>query len=85
MTRRRYLRSGLAVSLMLAAAALAGNAAALATSDDPWAPAIQQVDSALARKEDSAALRAATTPTPSRSGPRAGTGCLRRGSLSPNR
>ena len=60
MTRRgRYLCSGLAVSLMLAGAALAGNVAALATAEDPWGPAIQQVDSALARKEYSAALRAA--------------------------
>ena len=61
MTRGRYLRSGVAVTLMLGAAVgLAGNAAALGTgADDPWAPAIQQVDGALARKEYSAALRAA--------------------------
>ena len=59
MTRGRYLRSALAVSLTLVVVGLAGNAAALATADDPWAPAIQQVDTALARKEYSAALRAA--------------------------
>jgi hypothetical protein len=57
MARGRYLRSGLAVSIMLVAVGLAGNAAALATADDPWAPAIQQVDSALAR--GSTARRAA--------------------------
>ena len=60
MTRRGwYLRAGLAASLMLAGGALAGNVAAVAPVEDPWAPAIQQVDSALARKEFSAALRAA--------------------------
>jgi hypothetical protein len=52
-------RSGLAVSLVVLGLALAGNAAALAPSDGPWVPAIQQVDTALARKEYSAALRAA--------------------------
>jgi hypothetical protein len=59
MTRGRYLRLGLAVSFTVLGAALAGNAAALATPDSPWAPAIQQVDAALTRKEYSAALRAA--------------------------
>jgi hypothetical protein len=57
MKRERYLRAGLAGCL--AFLALAGNVAALATPDTPWSPAIQQVDSALARKEYSAALRAA--------------------------
>jgi hypothetical protein len=40
-------------------AALAGNATALANPEGPWTPAIQQVETALARKEYSAALRAA--------------------------
>jgi hypothetical protein len=59
MSRRWYLRSGLAVALMIVGVALAGNVAAVAVPDDPWAPAIEQVDKALARKEYSAALRAA--------------------------
>jgi hypothetical protein len=56
-TGRRYLRAGLAGCLAILA--LAGNVAALATPDAPWAPAAQQVDNALSRKEYSAALRAA--------------------------
>jgi hypothetical protein len=59
MTRGRHLRSALAVALTILGAALAGNVAALATPDNPWTPAIQQVDTALARKEYSVALRAA--------------------------
>src|SRR5262249_61183579 len=59
MTRRQYLRSGLAGTLVILGVALAGNVAAVAVPEDPWAPAIQQVDKALARKEYSAALRAA--------------------------
>jgi hypothetical protein len=59
MTRERYLQSGLTACLAVLGIALAGNVAALATPDDPWTPAIQQVDTALARKEYSAALRAA--------------------------
>jgi hypothetical protein len=59
MTRGRYLRSGLTVCLTILGVALAGNVGALATTDGPWAPAIQQVDTALARKEYSVALRAA--------------------------
>jgi hypothetical protein len=54
-----HLRSGLTVCLAILGAASAGNVAALASTDGPWAPAIQQVDAALARKEYSAALRAA--------------------------
>ena len=56
-TGRRFLR--LALGGCLAILALAGNVAALATPDQPWSPAAQQVDNALARKEYSAALRAA--------------------------
>lgn len=56
-TGRRYLRYGL--TGCLAILALAGNVAALATPEQPWGPAAQQVDNALARKEYSAALRAA--------------------------
>jgi hypothetical protein len=59
MTTRRHVRSGLAVALVALGMALAEPAGAVATADNPWAPAIQQVDTALARKEYSAALRAA--------------------------
>ena len=59
MTEGRYLWSGLTMSLAILGLVMTGNAAALATTDGPWAPAIQQVDAALARKEYSAALRAA--------------------------
>jgi hypothetical protein len=59
MDGRRYLRSGVAAGLVLAGTILAGNVAAVADPDGPWTPAIQQVDAALARKEYSAALRAA--------------------------
>jgi hypothetical protein len=59
MIEGRKLRSGLAVCLAILGVSMAGNVAALATPEDPWAPAIQQVDAALARKEYSAALRAA--------------------------
>jgi hypothetical protein len=59
MTSGRHLRSALAVALTILGAVLAGNVAALATPEDPWTPAIQRVDAALAKKEYSAALRAA--------------------------
>jgi hypothetical protein len=59
MDGRRYLRSGVAAGLVLAGTMLSGNVAAVADPDGPWTPAIQQVDVALARKEYSAALRAA--------------------------
>src|SRR5262245_44978143 len=59
MTTGRYLRSGVAGCLAVLGLGLAGNVAALATPDAPWGPAAQQVDSALTRKEYSAALRAA--------------------------
>jgi hypothetical protein len=59
MTRGGYLRTGVGVALAIGGAALGGNAVALADVDGPWTPAIQQVDAALARKEYSAALRAA--------------------------
>src|SRR5262245_38910137 len=55
----RYLRSGVVGCLAMLGLGLAGNVAALATTDGPWDPAIHQVDTALARKEYSAALRAA--------------------------
>lgn len=58
-TRGRYLRVGVGVALAVVGTALAGNAAALANPEGPWATATQQVDTALARKEYSAALRAA--------------------------
>ena len=60
MTLVWQLRVGLVAILVLFCTTLAGNAAAVSTSAaDPWTPAIEQVDSALARKEYSAALRAA--------------------------
>ena len=59
MTRGRWLRTGIGVVLVVAGTALAGNVAALADSEGPWTTAIRQVDVALARKEYSAALRAA--------------------------
>jgi hypothetical protein len=49
-----------AAILMTLGTALAGHAAVGAPdASDPWTPAIERVDSALARKEYSAALRAA--------------------------
>ena len=59
MTRGRYLRSGVAITLAAVVMTTAGSVAALATPDSPWALAIRQVDTALARKEYSLALRAA--------------------------
>jgi hypothetical protein len=59
MNERRHLRTGLAVGLVLVGTTLAGKVAAVADPDGPWSPAVQQVDAALARKEYSAALRAA--------------------------
>jgi hypothetical protein len=59
MSGRRHLRIGVGAGLVIAGTMLAGNVAAVAEPDGPWAPAIQQVDAALARKEYSAALRAA--------------------------
>lgn len=59
MTKGSRRRSVVTMSLVILGVGLAGNVAALATSDGPWSPAIQQVDTALARKEYSAALRAA--------------------------
>jgi hypothetical protein len=59
MNRRRSLRTGLAVGLLVAGSLLTGEVAALADPEGPWSPAIRQVDVALARKEYSAALRAA--------------------------
>ena len=59
MSGRRYLRIGMGAGLVIAGTLLAGNVAAVADPDGPWAPAIHQVDAALARKEYSAALRAA--------------------------
>jgi hypothetical protein len=60
MTLVWQLRVGLVACLLLFGTTLAGNAATVSTSAaDPWTPAIEQVDNALARKEYSAALRAA--------------------------
>ena len=61
MTLVWQVRVGLvAMILVLVGTSLVGNAAAVSTSAfDPWSPAIEQVDNALARKEYSAALRAA--------------------------
>jgi hypothetical protein len=60
MSRGRCLQAGLTACLTILGIALAGNVAALATTTGgPWDSAIQQVDTALARKEYSAALRAA--------------------------
>ena len=60
MTLVWQVRVGLAAILVLFGTSLAGNAAAVSTSAaDPWTPAIEQVDNALASKEYSAALRAA--------------------------
>lgn len=59
MTRARYLRAGVVASVVWLGVALAGTVGAVGIADNPWAPAIQQVDTALARKEYSAALRAA--------------------------
>jgi hypothetical protein len=56
----RPLRIGLVAILVLLGTTVVGNAAPVSTSTgDPWTPAIEQVDKALARKEYSAALRAA--------------------------
>jgi hypothetical protein len=59
MSRGRYLGAAVAITLTAAVMGTAGNVAALATPDSPWAPALRQVDAALARKEYSLALRAA--------------------------
>lgn len=59
MNGRQYLRRGVGVGLVVVGTLLAGNVAALADPDGPWTPGIRQVDDALARKEYSAALRAA--------------------------
>jgi len=59
MSGRRCLRTGVRVGLVILGTLLAGNVGALADPDGPWSPAILQADAALARKEYSAALRAA--------------------------
>lgn len=59
MTSGRCLRTGVGVALAVLGTALAGNVPARAEPEELWAPAIKQVDTALARKEYSAALRAA--------------------------
>ena len=60
MTLVWQLRVGLVAVLVVLGMTLAGHAAAVSTSAaDPWSPAIEQVDTALARKEYSAARRAA--------------------------
>ena len=59
MTKGRYLRTGVGVALVVVGTAVAGNMAALANPEGPWTAPIQRVDAALARKEYSAALRAA--------------------------
>jgi hypothetical protein len=59
MSDGRWLRTGIGASLTFLGTAVAGNVAAIAEPDGPWTASIQQVDAALARKEYSAALRAA--------------------------
>jgi hypothetical protein len=59
MSRGRDLRAAAALTLTAVVMGTAGSVTALATPDSPWAPAIRQVDTALARKEYSLALRAA--------------------------
>lgn len=60
MIGRRHIRVGAGAGLLFAGVLLAGSVSAVAEPPDgPWAPAIHQVDAALARKEYSAALRAA--------------------------
>ncbi len=59
MTKGWYLRAWVGVTLTVLGTTVAGNVAALADPEGPWTPSIQQVDAALARKEYSAALRAA--------------------------
>ena len=59
MTKGWSLRVVIVASVVMLGVALAGTAVAVGTADNPWAPAIQQVDTALARKEYSVALRAA--------------------------
>jgi hypothetical protein len=53
------VRNGIRAGLVIVGTLLAGNVAALADPDGPWTSAIHQADAALARKEYSAALRAA--------------------------
>jgi hypothetical protein len=59
MSKGRWVRTWIGVTLTILGTGLAGNVAALADPEGPWAASIQQVDAALARKEYSAALRAA--------------------------
>ena len=50
MTKGRWLRTWLGVTLMVLGTGLSGNVAALADPEGPWTPSLQQVDAALARK-----------------------------------
>ena len=59
MTNGRYRHRGIGAALALLGTALAGHLVVLAEPKGPGSPASQQVDAALARKEYSAALRAA--------------------------
>ena len=59
MRARRCLPGGVGAGLMFVGIILAGNVAAVADPDGSWTRATQEVEAALARKEYSAALRAA--------------------------
>ena len=59
MNGRQSLRTALRAGLVILGTLLVGNVAALADPEGPWSPAVLQADAALARKEYSAALRAA--------------------------
>lgn len=59
MSKGRCLRTWIGTALTVLGIGVAGNVAALAEPEGPWTPSVQQVDAALARKEYSAALRAA--------------------------
>jgi hypothetical protein len=59
MIKQRGPLGRFAVTVLIAVTTMAGHAAVLADPEGPWIPMIRQVDHALARKEYSAALRAA--------------------------
>jgi hypothetical protein len=59
MNKGRWLRRWIGATLTILGTGLAGNVPALADPEGPWTASIQQVDAALARREYSAALRAA--------------------------
>jgi hypothetical protein len=59
MVKWQSLRAAVVAAVTLVGTVLAGHVAAMADPEGPWGPAAKQVDTALARKEYSAALRAA--------------------------